>query len=365
MPTEGVKTGPTQAPADVSVVICAYTEARWPDLYAAVESVRGQKVRPREIIVVIDHNPSLLQRARQELSGAVVISNGQTRGLSGARNSGLAAARGAIVAFLDDDAVAAPDWLDRLCAGYAEANVLGVGGAIEPLWWNDRRPSWFPEEFDWVVGCTYRGMPLVSARVRNLIGCNMSLRREVFAEVGGFRTGIGRVEALPMGCEETELCIRAGRRWPQGQWLYQPGAKVSHRVPAARGRWRYFLSRCYAEGLSKAQITQFTGFQAGLSSEGRYVTRALPLGILRSLGQALARGEGAGVLRAGAIVAGLGFTAAGFIRGRIAVSLRPGTAASGRNQPRHTGHRGEPSSRGVERDAPSGAGLPPGPGGAL
>ncbi len=322
MPTEVVKTEPSRPEAEISVVICAYTEARWSDLQAAVESVRRQTLPPGEIIVVIDHNPAFLQRARQDLPDAVVIDNRQPRGLSGARNSGLAAARGAIVAFLDDDAVAVPDWLEQLFAGYSDANVLGVGGAIEPLWWNDKRPSWFPEEFDWVVGCTYRGMPPVLAQVRNLIGCNMSLRREVFAEVGGFRTGIGRLNALPLGCEETELCIRAGRRWPQGKLLYQPSAKVSHRVPAARGRWSYFWSRCYAEGLSKAQITQFTGFQAGLSSERSYVAHALPLGVLRSLGQVIMRGEGAGVMRAAAIIAGLAFTAAGFARGRISMGLR-------------------------------------------
>jgi GT2 family glycosyltransferase len=323
MRTKGTKSGLAQsAPADISVVICAYTEARWADLRAALRSVHGQSVPPREVIVVVDHNPSLLQRARRQWPGVVVIENGQPRGLSGARNSGLAAAHGAILAFLDDDAVAAPDWLERLWASYTDANILGVGGAIEPCWWNEQRPAWFPEEFDWVVGCTYRGMPQTLAPVRNLIGCNMSLRREVFAEVGGFRMGIGRVNALPFGCEETELCIRAGQHWPRGRLLYQPLAKVSHRVSATRGRWRYFCSRCYAEGVSKAQIAQFTGLQAGLSSEGRHVVRALPLGVLRNLGQVWGRREGAGGLRAGAIVVGLALTAAGFVKGSLSIGLQ-------------------------------------------
>jgi glucosyl-dolichyl phosphate glucuronosyltransferase len=307
--------------ADISVVICAYTEARWSDLCAAVDSVQCQTVPPREIIVVVDHNPSLLQRARQQWLGVVVVENGQSRGLSGARNSGLAAAHGAILAFLDDDAVAAPDWLGRLYAGYADVDVLGVGGAIEPLWWNDARPAWFPDEFDWVVGCTYRGMPQTLAPVRNLIGCNMSLRREVFTEVGGFRMGIGRVNALPFGCEETELCIRAGQRWPRGRLLYEPQAKVSHHVSAARGRWSYFCARCYAEGISKAQIAQFTGLGSGLSSERRHVMRALPQGVLSNLGWAWGRREVAGVLRAAAIVVGLALTATGFMRGSLSVGL--------------------------------------------
>jgi cellulose synthase/poly-beta-1,6-N-acetylglucosamine synthase-like glycosyltransferase len=108
---------------------------------------------------------------------------------------------------MDEDATAAPDWLERLTHGYDSDEVLGVGGTIDPLWLTGR-PAWFPAEFDWVVGCTYRGLPETANRVRNLIGCNMSFRREVFQQVGGFRSGIGRIGLRPVGCEETELCIR-------------------------------------------------------------------------------------------------------------------------------------------------------------
>ncbi|HEX9374353.1 MAG TPA: glycosyltransferase family 2 protein, partial [Roseiflexaceae bacterium] len=143
--------------ADISVVICAYTMDRWAELRAAVESLRRQSAPPREIVVVVDHNPALLDHARAELPGVTTMANAGPRGLSGARNSGVAASRGALVAFMDEDARAAPDWLARLAAGYADPCALGVGGAILPLW-SDGRPGWFPDEFAWVVGCTYRGM---------------------------------------------------------------------------------------------------------------------------------------------------------------------------------------------------------------
>ena len=119
---------------DISVVICAHTEARWEQLARAVESLQSQSVAPREILVVIDHNLALANRAYRRLPSVRVIENAQQRGISGARNSGIAAARGAIIAFLDDDAIAAPDWLEQLLAGYSSPNVLGVGGAIEPQW---------------------------------------------------------------------------------------------------------------------------------------------------------------------------------------------------------------------------------------
>src|SRR5690242_12415697 len=75
----------TKATLDVSVIICAYTEARWHDLVAAVESLHRQSRPPHEIIVVVDHNQLLLERARTELSD-VVVENSEPQGLSGARN---------------------------------------------------------------------------------------------------------------------------------------------------------------------------------------------------------------------------------------------------------------------------------------
>ena len=117
---------------DVSVVICAYTEERWDDLVAAVESLQQQSIPPREIIVVVDHNPRLLDRVRAYLPGVVAIENSKPQGLSGARNSGLAIAQGALIAFLDDDATAEPDWLARLATAVRTPRVLGAGGTVEP-----------------------------------------------------------------------------------------------------------------------------------------------------------------------------------------------------------------------------------------
>ena len=304
-----------------SVVICAYTEARWSDLVAAVESVRRQSTPPLEIIVVADHNAELLTRAREELEGIVAVENGEERGLSGARNSGIAAASGSIVAFLDDDAAAAPDWLERLARGYLDPRVLAVGGGVEPHWLAGR-PRAFPDEFQWVVGCTYRGMPERTSRVRNVIGANMSFRRDVFAEIGGFRSGIGRVGTRPVGCEETELCIRAQRRWPEGMILFDPSAHVRHAVPEQRAGWQYFTSRCYAEGLSKALVARIAGTVDGLSSERTYTFRTLPRGVARGLSDAL-HGDVAGLGRAGAIVVGLLVTTTGYLVGIPAAHRAP------------------------------------------
>ena len=294
----------------VSVVICAYTEDRWDDVVEAVASVRDQALAACETILVIDHNPAMLERVRAELSDVVAVENVEQRGLSGARNAGIAAARGEVIAFLDDDALAEPDWLERLAEAYEDPCVIGVGGAVDPLWL-EGRPAAFPEEFDWIVGCTYRGLPEATAKVRNAIGANMSFRAEVFARVGTFTSGIGRVGKRPVGCEETELCIRATRGRPNDVILYEPRARVRHRVPAERARFSYFRSRCYAEGLSKALVARCAGAGDALASEWAYTLRTLPLGVLRGLSRAL-RGDLWGLGRAAAIVTGLTITTVGY-----------------------------------------------------
>jgi glycosyltransferase involved in cell wall biosynthesis len=304
-----------------SVVICAYTEERWDQLAAAISSV-GRQSRPAwETIVAIDHCPPLARRVAAAFPEVTVVASTGRPGLSGARNTGLTRATGAVVAFLDDDALAAPDWLERLAGGYASPEVVGVGGAVLPAW-EAGRPPWFPSEFDWVVGCSYTGLPRGREPVRNLIGANMSFRREVFDLVGGFSEGLGRLGTRPLGCEETELAIRIGQRRPGARLLYDPSAVVHHRVPSSRARWRYFRARCYAEGRSKAVVTRLVGSGDGLAAERHYVRRVLPRAVRAGL--APWRPGRAGLRTAATVLLGLGFTAGGYLHGRVALAVGDG-----------------------------------------
>lgn len=306
---------------DISVIICAYTEKRWEEMLAAIESIQRQSLPASEIILVIDHNPQLFERCKTHLPAITIIQNSEDQGLSGARNSAIAIAQGAILAFMDEDAMAAPDWLELLYAAYTDETILGSGGSIHPMW-IEGRPAWFPEEFDWVVGCTYRGMPEVISPVRNLIGCNMSYLREVFTEIGGFRSGIGRVGTLPVGCEETELCIRAAQNHTWAKFMYVPAAQVNHRVPGSRSNFKYFSSRCYSEGISKALIAQFVGSRDSLHSEWTYTLKTLPRGFFKGLGDAFLRRDLAGIGRAGAILCGLMLTTLGYVKGKLSLRFK-------------------------------------------
>ena len=308
----------TEEAFDISVIICAYTEERWNDLIAAVKSVQRQSISPCEIIVVIDHNTPLYERVQATLAEVVVLENSESRGASGARNSGIAVAKGNLFAFLDDDGIAQTDWLERLSAYYKDTQVLGVGGLVEPLW-PDECPAWFPKEFYWVVGCSYQDVPETPIAVRNtFIGCTC-IRREVFETIGGFKNGVGRVGTYPLGCEETELCIRASQRWPQRTLLFEPQARIQHHISPDRTSWHYFCSRCYLEGFSKAAIARYVGSKDSLSSERAYTVRILPRGVFRGLRDALFHRDVTGLMRAGAIVAGFIMTAVGYLVGNAAL----------------------------------------------
>ncbi|MEP2706529.1 MAG: glycosyltransferase [Roseibium sp.] len=144
----------------------------------------------------------------------------------------------------------------------------------------------------------------------------MSVRRDVFDVAGGFQTGLGRDGDNAAGCEETEFFIRAKATLPKQKIVYEPDASVRHHVTAVRCTWIYFLSRCCAEGKSKAAIVEIVGNKDGLSSENEFVFKVLPMAVYRNLVDAL-RGDIVGVARAIAIIAGLTTTAAAYFSARI------------------------------------------------
>jgi GT2 family glycosyltransferase len=268
-----------------SVVICCYTERRWDDIVDAVKSLTEQTVAPREVLLVVDHNEALLRRAEDAFDTVEVIANTRSRGLSGARNTGVDAATGEVVAFLDDDARADPEWLGRMLAHYADPRVAAVGGKAYPRWPDGTPPAMLPPELGWVVGCSFTGQPTTTSEVRNVMGCAMSFRRTLIRELGGFAEWIGRIGSTPLGCEETELCIRLRQRFPRMTVLLEPAATVRHRVTEDRTTWRYLARRSWAEGLSKAAIAKLVGAQDALSTEQSYVRVTIPRALKREFGR--------------------------------------------------------------------------------
>lgn len=334
---------------EVSVIICCYTEERLKDIHEAVESVLAQALKPHEVIIAVDHNKQLYERLAETYRDSieigrnsinlnqspnpqspvpiVLVLNEGTHGLSETRNVGIRASNGDIVVFIDDDAVADRDWLLYLTKPFEDARIVAVGGKAVPLWSSARRPFWFAEELDWIVGCTYKGLPVETLNselktTRNVLGCNMAFRKSAFEIAGLFRSDTGRVGATT-GCgEEADLCLRISRAVPEALIAYEERATIHHKVAPRRTTWSYLWQRSYNEGLFKAKVqklhrptqealsTQRT--QRTLSTEGSYLRYLLLRSIPQRLGQFYEKGR---LSQAGAIIISIAATGTGYIWG--------------------------------------------------
>ena len=284
-----------------SIVIPTHSEKRWSLLERTIASAKAQEYEPAEIVVVVDHNQELYHRARRDLAGVTVLENLYAQGVSGNRNTGAFHTHTPLIAFLDDDTIAATDWLGSLVAPFADPEVVGTGGGISPAW-EGSRPRWMPDEFLWAVGGSYAGMPTTTAQIRNVWSASMVVRRETFLAVGGFRTGFGKLGGQNRP-EDTELCLRMSSL-AGGTWMYVPDAMIRHAVPASAATFSFFLRRCYAEGRGKVQMAGLLEGSKSLGSERDYL-RSLPKAVVRNIAAA-ARGRGVShALRAGGVLAGV------------------------------------------------------------
>jgi len=264
---------------EVSVIVSTYTAERYDYVLQCLRSLKKQTLQPKEVILVLDPDQKLIEFYKQRMPNDVKFAISEGFGLSNARNAGVKKAEGEIIAFIDDDAIADEDWLRSLVKSYDDEQVLGVGGLIEPLW-ETLRPSWFPEELYWIVGCSYMGLPKKKAYVRNPIGCNMSFRKQAFEKIGYFKTDIGRLGKKLTACEEAEFSMRILKRCPNARIVYDSSAVVWHRVSGKRVSLRYMLRRSFYEGFSKALISHaMSNPYSSLSVESRYLKHLLKIAI--------------------------------------------------------------------------------------
>lgn len=289
--------------SQATVVMATYDLKRWPFIEAAVQSLLSGPEQPRRVVICVDQNEELLGQIQATWPQVAVVPNTRGRGASGARNTGAEHADTPFIAFIDDDIRLSDGWLSRLLEPLVDPTVVGTGGGVVPAW-ESGRPSWFPEEFDWVVGASYRGMPTARSTVRNVWSENMAVRTKIFRAVGGFRSEFGKVGGRSSP-EDTDLCIRMAANAPGSRWIYVPDAVVEHHVPAGRASFSYFISRSYLEGRGKLEMARLLGRQEKLQDERRYLRRTLPSGISAGLWATVRHGDMRGVAKASAIVAGI------------------------------------------------------------
>jgi glycosyltransferase involved in cell wall biosynthesis len=230
-------------------------------------------------VLVVNNNSSDRTAAVLEEFGAVLGPRLRSvpeprQGLSHARNLALAAARGEVVCFLDDDAVADGGWLAAHAQVYrTNERIVAAAGCIRLRWppgWS--RPAWLPGDLEsYLSGLDLGPEPFVLEYPRHPYGCNMSVRREVAREVGGFCDRLGRRGRRLLSNEEKHFFYKIHEQG--GQVVYAPDAIVHHVIPVERLSKRFFLKRAYAQGLSDLLLRR--EIASGPDTAARKVRRLL------------------------------------------------------------------------------------------
>ncbi|MGD0191526.1 MAG: glycosyltransferase family 2 protein [Rhizomicrobium sp.] len=219
------------APA-LTAVICTYN--RYDVLGDAIASLESQGVDPDRLEILIVDNSTDTQSQAAYWNQNVVPANARliidpVPGLSRARNTALRQARGDIIAYIDDDAIALPGWAGALIDIFARHETAGsAGGPVEPIW-PATQPAWLHKlhrgYFTIVdLGETARAL----AQGEWLAGTNIAFRKPVLEKTGGFNEGLGRIRNSLMSNEELAVSAQVAELGYQS-W-YTPEARVMHRV---------------------------------------------------------------------------------------------------------------------------------------
>ncbi|MFC7129444.1 glucosyl-dolichyl phosphate glucuronosyltransferase [Haloferax chudinovii] len=237
----------------VSVVVCTYSMERYESFSETVESVLEQTYEPLEIVIVVDGNEEVFARVQDDfgdIDDVVIHCNDENQGISYSRTKGAEIASGEIVAMIDDDATAEPDWIEKLIQTYEETpEAVAVGGHVVPDW-VAQKPDFFPEEFYWLVGCDERGFGEHMEEIRNTYGSNISFKRDIFLEVGGYDTNTGRKGDKHVQAHEAPVCIRIHEQTGK-RVIYNKKARVNHKLFEYRTKFDWLVFRSFWQGYSK------------------------------------------------------------------------------------------------------------------
>ncbi|GFE68470.1 glycosyltransferase family 2 protein [Chroococcus sp. FPU101] len=254
----------------IAGIICTYNRDYF--LGGAIDSLLAQDCQDIELVVVdngsSDRTSEVVEKRLSDPRLKYVYE--PVVGLSVARNTGAAKSQAPILAYLDDDAVASPQWLRLLLEAYTTNEKLGVaGGKVTLIWPNGQTPpKWMSDSLAGGLGAFDLGDQPLLIEQPNLTprGVNYSLRRAFLEQVGGFDPNLGRIGKRLLSNEElymTELALNNG--W---QVAYLPDALVEHNVSPERINPNWFLQRGWWQGVSEHYREEIAG-RTGL----RQITR--------------------------------------------------------------------------------------------
>jgi GT2 family glycosyltransferase len=241
----------TQAPR-LTAAICTYD--RYDVLPDALRAVADQTPPGGMELLVIDNSPdparSAIEAAGLALPGVTWVHEAKP-GLSNARNVGLARARGEVIAYLDDDTIAAPGWAAAMLAAFDAfgPQIAVVGGKVLPLF-RSERPAWLSDKLLSQLSMVDLGpQRRVLAPGEWVVGANIAYRTQALRDIGGFSTDLGRIGASGLlSAEETDVARRLkAKGFSTG---YDPDAAVLHLVDAARTTQDWFARRTAWQAVS-------------------------------------------------------------------------------------------------------------------
>ena len=267
----------------ISAIICTHNRADY--LGAAIDSLLRQTYGSYEVIVVdnasTDGTKGVIDERLPHPKLTYVYEG--TLGLSSARNRGAAVAQGEILAYLDDDAEASPQWLAALAEAFVAHPQTAIAGGYVSLIWppGETAPRWLSPALAECLGAYD-----LSAEVQSITqagqtprGLNYAVRQDFLQSVGGFNPQLGRVGKNLLSNEElhlTQQALQAGF-----EVLYVPEAKVAHNVAPERLRRRWFLRRSWWQGISECYREHLTDQLNGQRLRNRC------LSLLRGLGKSI------------------------------------------------------------------------------
>ncbi|HEU4770454.1 MAG TPA: glycosyltransferase [Pyrinomonadaceae bacterium] len=210
---------------EVSVIIPTYNRSAL--LRDALNSVLDQDTQSTYEIIVVDNNSkddtaAVVQSLMQEHPGRISYILETQQGNAHARNRGVKSARGAIVAFLDDDVIVERNWLTSLKQALdSRADLSFVGGKVLPQW-DGPAPSWLtPDHWSPLALLDYGPDELTIGgnSPRGLLTANIAFRKSVLDETGEFSPHLQRVKNAIGSMEDTEFLLRVCRSGKHGMYL--------------------------------------------------------------------------------------------------------------------------------------------------
>lgn len=239
----------------ITAAICTYD--RYELLAKAIASLRRQTLPVTDFeILVVDNSPNHA-RSKEMSSAFLEIANLQwviekTPGLSNARNVATSLAKNPVIAFMDDDAIAAPNWLEALLAAFAEFKdeAQVVGGRVEPIW-EIPQPAWLHNDLlGFVSVVDWGGVARFALPGEWVAGTNIAFRVDALKNAGGFPVHLGRKrggQAL-LSNDESDVIERMAAS--AVRLIYAPQASVQHLVPEDRLSQSWFRRRAAWQGTS-------------------------------------------------------------------------------------------------------------------